>query len=99
MSNKTVTVLRHTGLKKECADGHKRNLGNHQPDTMWAEMDYMFATFCGRNIGKTFELKQFQNIYEGLIQSCGFKPGYGKKMASESHLQNGPAYAGFIEIK
>ena len=99
MSNKTVTVLRHTGLKKECANGHKRNLGNHQPGTMWAEMDYMFATFCGRNIGKTFELKQFQNIYAGLIQSCGFKLGYGEKMASESHLKNGPEYAGFIEIK
>ena len=93
-----VKILRHTGIQKQCANGYKRNLGSHQPNSKWGEMDYMFSTFCARNLTKTFNYADFQNAYTGLLMACGFELGYAKKMSALSHLKNGPEYAGFIQI-
>ena len=93
-----IRILRSTGLKKECKNGYAHNLGNHTPGSKWSEMDYMFSTWLRGHIGEEFTFEQFRNIYSGLLMSCGFDHSYARKMSTLGHLENGPAYAEFIQM-
>ena len=97
-NNVKVKILRSTGLKTSCRNGYAHNLGNHTPGSKWSEMDYLFATWLRGHIGEEFTFEQFRNIYSGLLMASGFDHSYARKMSTIGHLDNGPAYAEFIQI-
>ena len=92
-----VKVLSATGTKISCKDGGN-NVGNHQAGSQWAEMDFYFMSWAGRNIGKVYTMQEFRDIYIGLLMSSGFSYDYGVKMSCMAQLKRAPEYAGFIEI-
>ena len=92
-----VKILSATGSQGSCKDGGN-NIGNHQAGSQWAEMDFYFMSWAGRNIGKEYTMQEFRDIYIGLLMTSGFSYDYGVKMSCMAQLKRAPVYAGFIEI-